>query len=259
MVLVLSDHSIPKSTNFIEWSKTWYEKYARIEQSSPQIISNIAIEIREMIITLTQTSFAHYSFIERLPENINAVMDSVTQIIWNSVFDKFFNLVKKTYSYKDQMLSQKLLALSQTPLSQFNIHRDFFLENLPTPYLPAISTLQQLPYQKSVDSKLKCISLTATRICSCVAQYWSSPPPPPQGGTEYKDKVPKNISVGGDELLPLMAYVIIKSNIPALYSECAFMELFIDNQRAIEQEGYVLATFQSALSLIEHFFNEAIR
>jgi len=65
--------------------------------------------------------------------------------------------------------------------------------------------------------------------------------------------VGKDISVGGDELLPLMAYVIIKAKISALFSECAFMELFIDNQRAIEQEGYVLATFQSALSLIEHF------
>jgi len=67
----------------------------------------------------------------------------------------------------------------------------------------------------------------------------------------------KDLSVGGDELLPLMAYVIIRANIPAVYSECAFMELFIDNQRAIEQDGYVLATFQSALSLIEHF-NDAV-
>jgi len=252
MVLVLSNHAIPKSTNFFEWTNTWYIPYSRIEHPSPQIISDIASDIRTMIYQLSEESFVHYSFLERLPENNNAVMDSVTHIIWNFVFEEFFNFVKKTYSYKDQNLSYKLQSLSQTPLSQFKIPRDFYLENLSTPYLPAITTLQQLPHQKSVDAKLKCISLTATKICTCVAQYWTAPPPP-QGGGEYKDRVGKDLSVGGDELLPLMAYVIIKAKIPALFSECAFMELFIDNQRAIEQEGYVLATFQSALSLIEHF------
>jgi len=255
MVLVLPNHPIPRTNNFMEWAHTWSIPYSRIEHPSPQIISDLAVDIRSMIIKLAESSFNHYS-IDRTAENISSVMDSVTQVIWNYAFDDFFSFVRKTYSYKDQILTQKFIFLSQTSLSQFNIHRDFFLENLYTPYLPAITTLQQLPNQKSVDSKLKCISLTATRICSCVSQYWSAPPPP-QGGGEYRDKMAKDLSVGGDELLPLMAYVIIRANIPAVYSECAFMELFIDNQRAIEQDGYVLATFQSALSLIEHF-NDAV-
>ena len=42
----------------------------------------------------------------------------------------------------------------------------------------------------------------------------------------------------------------IKARIPSLFSECAFMELLISDKEAIEQEGYVLATMQTALSII---------
>jgi hypothetical protein len=55
---------------------------------------------------------------------------------------------------------------------------------------------------------------------------------------------------GADELLPIFAFVVIKANVPNVYSEASFMELFIEDQQAVQREGYALATMQSALMAI---------
>jgi len=143
----------------------------------------------------------------------------------------------KAYRIQDEEYDRKIVSLANIKLSQFNIQREFCLEGTEVPYSNAITCLQQLPFYKTVDAKLNCISNTAAKICSAV---------------------PRDLSVGGDELLPLMAYVLIKANIPSVYSEAAFMELFIDmvHQKSIAQEGYVLATYHTALSLIEQLGGE---
>ena len=55
---------------------------------------------------------------------------------------------------------------------------------------------------------------------------------------------------GGDELLPLFAYVVIRSGITFLWSESSFIETFINEKTAIEKGGYLLATLQTCLNLV---------
>ena len=64
-----------------------------------------------------------------------------------------------------------------------------------------------------------------------------------------------NLFRGGDDFLPIFIYVVIKANVPNVYSELSFMELFIDDTQAIEREGYLLATLQVCIKHKIYIFN----
>jgi len=101
-----------------------------------------------------------------------------------------------------------------------------------------------------VDEKLQVLLATAARIVRAVPEYWA------------KAKLPEGArrpetGVGGDELLPLMAYTILKANVPFLATEIAFMELLIQEAASIQQEGYLLATMQTGISLVMCMKEEA--
>ncbi|XP_078400668.1 VPS9 domain-containing protein 1 isoform X4 [Cetorhinus maximus] len=56
---------------------------------------------------------------------------------------------------------------------------------------------------------------------------------------------------GADDLLPILSYVVLKSNLTQLISECAALEEFIHEGYLIGEEGYCLTSMQSALSYVE--------
>jgi len=86
--------------------------------------------------------------------------------------------------------------------------------------------------------KVKCLVDTAKSIIQCVNTYW-------KGKIEEEKLI-----VGGDELLPLFTYVVIKAGVSFLYIESCFVESFISESAAKEQGGYLVATFQTCLSFI---------
>lgn len=60
--------------------------------------------------------------------------------------------------------------------------------------------------------------------------------------------------MGGDSLLPIVGYVIIKANVRNLVSELDFLEDFLDftDPKAVSDEiGYTLATFQTGLLFLQ--------
>jgi len=78
-------------------------------------------------------------------------------------------------------------------------------------------------------------------ICHCITQY-------------YKDSQSDNkqIQIGGDDLLPLFAYVVIRSGVPNLYSEYQYMQDFVAGEGGClsGESGYFLVTFGTSLALI---------
>jgi len=58
-------------------------------------------------------------------------------------------------------------------------------------------------------------------------------------------------SLGADELIPLMVYVLIRARLPSLVSELNFVRSFFINEDALlGQHGYALATFEAAMALL---------
>eukprot|EP01103_Thecamoeba_quadrilineata_P011654 TRINITY_DN2824_c0_g1_i2.p1 TRINITY_DN2824_c0_g1~~TRINITY_DN2824_c0_g1_i2.p1 ORF type:complete len:524 (-),score=74.34 TRINITY_DN2824_c0_g1_i2:207-1778(-) len=68
----------------------------------------------------------------------------------------------------------------------------------------------------------------------------------------------QQISIGGDDLIPLFTYVIIKSRGRNLYSESKLMEDFMDAEDEFSNRGYCIANFQTCLSVLTSYDREQL-
>uniref|UniRef100_A0A803T6V9 VPS9 domain-containing protein n=1 Tax=Anolis carolinensis TaxID=28377 RepID=A0A803T6V9_ANOCA len=86
------------------------------------------------------------------------------------------------------------------------------------PYGAAVQELMLLPLGSCPQKKLECIVRTLRIICECAEEYC--------GSSEGKPH-PASAAIGADDLLPILSFVVLKSNLPQLVSECAALEEFI--------------------------------
>ncbi|XP_067327171.1 VPS9 domain-containing protein 1 isoform X1 [Anolis sagrei] len=110
------------------------------------------------------------------------------------------------------------------------------------PYGAAVQELMLLPLGSCPQKKLECIVRTLRIICECAEEYCGSSEGRPH---------PASAAIGADDLLPILSFVVLKSNLPQLVSECAALEEFIHEGYLIGEEGYCLTSLQSALSYVE--------
>ncbi|XP_033755082.1 VPS9 domain-containing protein 1-like [Pecten maximus] len=104
------------------------------------------------------------------------------------------------------------------------------------PYHPAVAQLQAITTQCTLLDKLECLVRSSRLICQCVEDHYKG-----------EGKVP---SVGADDLLPILCYVIVKAAQPQIVSECHIMEEFIHEGYIMGEEGYCLTSLQTALAYL---------
>lgn len=115
------------------------------------------------------------------------------------------------------------------------------------PYYSAIQTFKELPVLKSPEAKLKCVVKSARDLVKSVANFH-----------RYHGRNPDKFPVGGDELLPIFTYVVIRSGVKNLISESSFMELCISDDDARGECGYILATLQTVIAFLSCLDNSLI-
>eukprot|EP01103_Thecamoeba_quadrilineata_P004765 TRINITY_DN1459_c0_g1_i1.p1 TRINITY_DN1459_c0_g1~~TRINITY_DN1459_c0_g1_i1.p1 ORF type:complete len:617 (-),score=98.56 TRINITY_DN1459_c0_g1_i1:148-1998(-) len=104
------------------------------------------------------------------------------------------------------------------------------------PYHRSIGLLRSLSKDKTPSDKVDKLVQVQKSIYSCVKNFYAS-----------QDQ---DIVVGGDELIPLMTYVLIKSNLQSAYSESRFIEDFMDTDDEFGERGYSAVTFQTSLAVV---------
>ncbi|XP_067246269.1 VPS9 domain-containing protein 1 isoform X2 [Chanodichthys erythropterus] len=110
------------------------------------------------------------------------------------------------------------------------------------PYESAVQELKLLCRDYCPQKKLDCIVRTLRSICGCAEEYRL---------LQENDHPPKSAAIGADDLLPILAFVTLRSEMPELVSECAALEEFIHEGYLIGEEGYCLTSMQSALTYVE--------
>ncbi|KAJ8248853.1 hypothetical protein GJAV_G00228440 [Gymnothorax javanicus] len=93
------------------------------------------------------------------------------------------------------------------------------------PYESAVQELRHLCREFCPQRKLECIVRTLRMICVCAEDYRSLLDP---------DIPPSTAAIGADDLLPILSFVALRTELPQLVSECAALEEFI-------HEGYLIA------------------
>lgn len=96
------------------------------------------------------------------------------------------------------------------------------------------------------QKKLECIVRTLRVICICAEDYCRAQEARPEGESQ-----PPAAAIGADDLLPILSFVVLRSGLPQLVSECAALEEFTHEGYLIGEEGYCLTSLQSALSYVE--------
>ncbi|XP_030780279.1 VPS9 domain-containing protein 1 isoform X1 [Rhinopithecus roxellana] len=115
------------------------------------------------------------------------------------------------------------------------------------PYCAAAQELGLLVLESCPQKKLECIVRTLRVICVCAEDYCPTPEATPQAGPQPIAAA----AIGADDLLPILSFVVLRSGLPQLVSECAALEEFIHEGYLIGEEGYCLTSLQSALSYVE--------
>ncbi|NXH49601.1 VP9D1 protein, partial [Dicaeum eximium] len=109
------------------------------------------------------------------------------------------------------------------------------------PYASAVQDLRLIPLETCPRRKLECIVRALRGICECAEEYC---------GTRDARSL-ATAAIGADDLLPILSYVVLQTELPQLLSECAALEEFIHEGYLIGEEGYCLTSLQSALSYVE--------
>ncbi|XP_039316259.1 VPS9 domain-containing protein 1 isoform X3 [Saimiri boliviensis] len=115
------------------------------------------------------------------------------------------------------------------------------------PYCAAAQELGLLILESCPQKKLECIVRTLRVICVCAEDYCPTLEATPQAGPQPIAAA----AIGADDLLPILSFVVLRSGLPQLVSECAALEEFIHEGYLIGEEGYCLTSLQSALSYVE--------
>ncbi|NXX05067.1 VP9D1 protein, partial [Larus smithsonianus] len=84
-------------------------------------------------------------------------------------------------------------------------------------YGSAIEDLRLIPLETCPRRKLECIVRALRGICECAEEYCGA----------RDGRTPASATIGADDLLPILSYVVLQTGLPQLLSECAAMEEFI--------------------------------
>ncbi|KAM6224855.1 VPS9 domain-containing protein 1 [Rhynchocyon petersi] len=110
------------------------------------------------------------------------------------------------------------------------------------PYHAAVQELGLLVLESCPQKKLECIVRALRVICACAEECCRA----------QEARTPTGAAaIGADDLLPILSFVVLRSGLPQLVSECAALEEFIHEGYLIGEEGYCLTSLQSALSYVE--------
>eukprot|EP01100_Stratorugosa_tubuloviscum_P012756 TRINITY_DN615_c0_g1_i1.p1 TRINITY_DN615_c0_g1~~TRINITY_DN615_c0_g1_i1.p1 ORF type:complete len:729 (-),score=285.05 TRINITY_DN615_c0_g1_i1:109-2295(-) len=183
---------------------------------------------------------------------------SIDCCLYTEITTDLFSLYTARFRLQDQTINQKFNEFQNITLAHLNAKRLFWLEEPSGALMSCNLLIANQPYQKAIEcfakitkakipsEKVEILMNTSRLICQCVHTHW-------QG------RIPnQKMLIGGEELVPIFTYVIIKSNIPWPYSESRFIEDNLSDFVAIGEEGYMLATFQACLAYINDMTTEQL-
>ncbi|XP_026350338.2 VPS9 domain-containing protein 1 isoform X1 [Ursus maritimus] len=161
-------------------------------------------------------------------------------------------LYRSVHRLREAALSRSMELYRNAPPATIGIPRKLLPRDLEAtgagayPYRAAAQELGLLVLESCPQKKLECIVRVLRVICACAEDYYraqeAAPETRPQLGAA---------AIGADDLLPILSFVVLRSGLPQLVSECAALEEFIHEGYLIGEEGYCLTSLQSALSYVE--------
>jgi hypothetical protein len=114
------------------------------------------------------------------------------------------------------------------------------------PYQEAVVLLRRLTAERTPRDKLQCLIAVSQEVCWCVDRFYSREC---FTKTNFRPR-PEELCINADDLLSIVSFILIKSQLANAISEAAFIDDFISRPMKIHLPGYFLSTLQASIELI---------
>ncbi|XP_075795939.1 VPS9 domain-containing protein 1 [Pelodiscus sinensis] len=219
------------------------EKRAPVQEQLKAIVKDIH-NAMDRLLSLTLLAFEGLNSTSSKDQCLACIEDAFFSPLWAPLLA----LYRQVYQARELALARRMEHHRHVLPSDIGVSANLFPQNSAAPaagsypYSRAVQELGLMLLESCPQKKLDCIVRTLRVICECAEEYCAAQEsrPPPAAA-----------AIGADDLLPILSYVVLKSNLPQLAAECAALEEFIHEGYLIGEEGYCLTSLQSALSYVE--------
>ncbi|KAK2162261.1 hypothetical protein LSH36_101g05011 [Paralvinella palmiformis] len=207
-------------------------------------LANVAADIQDYLEKLITMFIFVYESLDHATGR-DCCYSCIAELFYKPVWSLILSLFRVVYKKEECQIQAVMHKYRNSSPFDLQIPRKFCL--LPEdsllmpegyqPYQTAISELQTIVNTVSPLTKLECIVHVSRAICDCVEEFY----------TNNKNDIP---NIGADDLLPMLSYVVIKTNLPQIYAECQALEELIHEGYLMGEEGYCLTSLETAMKYV---------
>ncbi|XP_074825045.1 VPS9 domain-containing protein 1 isoform X3 [Natator depressus] len=219
------------------------EKRASLQEQLKAIVKDIHNSL-DRLLSLALLAFEGLNTASSKDQCLARIEEAFFSPLWAPLLA----LYRRVYQAREVALSRSMERHRNMPPSEIGVSANLFPQDGEGrvagsyPYSTAVQELGLILLESCPQRKLECIVRALRVICECAEEYCTARESWPQPGSA---------AIGADDLLPILSYVVLKSDLPQLVAECAALEEFIHEGYLIGEEGYCLTSLQSALSYVE--------
>ncbi|XP_076339211.1 VPS9 domain-containing protein 1-like isoform X5 [Tachypleus tridentatus] len=215
-----------KSSTFVQ------ETYSALQRHVDCIVSDVNVATETV---LQMLGLMHEQLNTEIAQDIcyKAVEVCLLQPLWPFLLA----LHRLAYSEAEQRIARSISQQKENCPEDMGIPSSFFEKNL-TFYQEIILKIVKIIDIKSPLSKLQLLVTVIQQIC---------------GTTDFSKDCHSSLiqPLSADELLPVVSYILIKTDLPQLFSECQLLDQLMDQRYLMGEEGYCLTSFLTALKYLE--------
>ena len=182
---------------------------------------------------------AHPSWRKESEERINSAVDCLERYVMTRIAELAFR--ETSEPVEDETLTRRMQLLQFLKPEHLEIRPDMHNELI---WALARDELRKINSFKTPSEKIECVVRCASVIFRAltVAQM------------KAKDDKP----MGADDVFPVFLWVVLRSHIPKLFSNCSYIQAFHSPRKLMGKQGYVMCCLRSSLEFINTVDSEQV-
>ncbi|XP_077687122.1 VPS9 domain-containing protein 1 isoform X3 [Eretmochelys imbricata] len=199
------------------------EKKASLQEQLKAIVKDIHNSV-DRLLSLALLAFEGLNTASSKDQCLARIEEAFFSPLWAPLLA----LYRRVYQAREVALSRSMERHRNMPPSEIGVSASLFPQDSKGhtagsyPYSTAVQELGLILLESCPQRKLECIVRALRVICECAEEYCTARESWPQPGSS---------AIGADDLLPILSYVVLKSDLPQLVAECAALEEFIHEGR----------------------------
>ncbi|CAD5110813.1 DgyrCDS177 [Dimorphilus gyrociliatus] len=179
-------------------------------------------------------------------EGYDVIFSTVEPIYFKPIWHSLLTLFRLANRAEEEGISKTMTKLSDASPINLKVNPKFRLSDDRNTYKQAVDELAKCCDLHNPLAKLESIVLSSRKIVECVQEHYE------------KTQLESLPVLGADDLVPILSFVVVKTCKPELVTECRAIEQFTHEDYLMGEEGYCLASLQTAVRYVANMFNQEL-